>query len=216
MKEILKRTGLFKNMSIEEITNLLSDLDSKVYKYGKEEMILKTGEVNRKIALVIEGVIHITKFDYLGNLSLIAIIKPGELFGESYALTDGEKLGVSAVSETESTVLFIDVEKFNDEKINELDSFKKFNRNLMYILANKNIQMTKKLDHLTKRSIREKVVSYLSQVSIEAGSSSFEIPLNRQQMADYLCIDRSALSRELMNLKSENKIDYYKNEFKLK
>lgn len=216
MKEILKRTGLFKNMSIEEITNLLSDLDSKVYKYGKEEMILKTGEVNRKIALVIEGVIHITKFDYLGNLSLIAIIKPGELFGESYALTDGEKLGVSAVSETESTVLFIDVEKFNDEKINELDSFKKFNRNLMYILANKNIQMSKKLDHLTKRSIREKVVSYLSQVSIEAGSSSFEIPLNRQQMADYLCIDRSALSRELMNLKSENKIDYYKNEFKLK
>lgn len=216
MKEILKRTGLFKNMSIEEITNLLSDLDSKVYKYGKEEIILKTGEVNRKIALVIEGVIHITKFDYLGNLSLIAIIKPGELFGESYALTDGEKLGVSAVSETESTVLFIDVEKFNDEKINELDSFKKFNRNLMYILANKNIQMSKKLDHLTKRSIREKVVSYLSQVSIEAGSSSFEIPLNRQQMADYLCIDRSALSRELMNLKSENKIDYYKNEFKLK
>ena len=216
MKEILTKTALFKDMSIEEITSLLATLDSEIKGYKKGETILETGDINKKIALVIEGIIHITKLDYLGNLSIIAVINPGELFGESYALSPGEKLGVSAVTETDSKILFIDVEKFKDEKISELKSFKMFYTNLMHILANKNIQMSKKLDHLTKRSIREKIISYLSQVSIEAGSNIFEIPLNRQQMADYLCIDRSALSRELMNLKSENQIDYFKQEFKLK
>lgn len=216
MKQILEKTQLFKGMEIDETTRLLSELDSEVKSFNKGETILETGEINRKIALIIDGIIHITKLDYYGNLNIIAVVKPGELFGESYALSDNEKLGVSAVSETESRILFIDVEKFNDERITELSYFKIFYMNLMHILANKNIQMSKKLDHLTKRSIREKIISYLSQVSIEKGSSNFEIPLNRQQMADYLCIDRSALSRELMSLKSDNYIDYHKNTFTLK
>lgn len=214
--DILKKTPIFKGLDEIEIESVLNTLKSRLINYKKDEVIFEMGTTISEMALLISGSIHITKLDYLGNLNIIAVIKPGDLFGESYAISKGEKLGVTAISETDSELLMIDVSGIYSEKSLGVPGFTKFSMNLMNILANKNIIMSKKLDHLTKRSIREKIMSYLSEISIKENSSKFTIPLNRQQMADYLCIDRSALSRELMKLKAENTLDYHKNTFKLK
>ncbi len=214
--DILKTTPIFKGLDENEIESVLKSLKSRLVKYSKDEVIFETGSVIKEMALLLSGSIHITKLDYLGNLNIIAVIKPGDLFGESYAISKGEKLGVTALSETDSELLMIDVSSIYSEKSLGVPGFTKFSMNLMNILAHKNIIMSKKLDHLTKRSLREKIMSYLSEISIKENSLQFKIPLNRQQMADYLCVDRSALSRELMKLKAEGNLDYHKNIFTLK
>ncbi|WP_425539054.1 Crp/Fnr family transcriptional regulator [Microaceticoccus formicicus] len=214
--DILKTTPIFKGLDENEIESVLKSLKSRLVKYSKDEVIFETGSVIKEMALLLSGSIHITKLDYLGNLNIIAVIKPGDLFGESYAISIGEKLGVTALSETDSELLMIDVSSIYSEKSLGVPGFTKFSMNLMNILAHKNIIMSKKLDHLTKRSLREKIMSYLSEISIKENSLQFKIPLNRQQMADYLCVDRSALSRELMKLKAEGNLDYHKNIFTLK
>lgn len=207
--------ALFDGVSAEQLEGLLDCLQARPSSFSKGETILEEESVLSAMGLLLEGEVHIVKEDYLGNRNIIAIIKPSDLFGESYACSDGEKLNVNVICAKDCQVLFLNTQSILERCQNFCESHRLLVSNLMHIMAAKNILLSKKLDHLTKRTTREKVLSFLSEKSMEKRSLTFEIPFNRQQMADFLCVDRSALSRELMKLKEEGYLDYDKNQFRL-
>lgn len=214
IEQLLMTMNLFKNINPNEILNILNQLNPHTKKYEQDTTIFHPGETNSLIGIVLKGSIQIYKDDYWGNRSILTELGYGELFGEVYALTN-EILGVTVKTTAESEILFIDIKKILEcSKLN--NSYIQLVTNLLSEFAQKNLLLTRKIDILSKQSTREKVLTYLSAQSLKSRSSIFEIPFNRQELADYLCVDRSALSNELSKLKKANYIDFKKNKFILK
>lgn len=214
--EILKKSKLFDNINENDIENIINCLGAKEKKYSKDSYIYGLGDRISALNMVAEGEIHIVKEDYWGNLSILTEIGVGELFGETYACLKNIPLQVNVVAVKDCTVIEFDINKV----INACSNYCKFHsrliQNLLFVLANKNFMLTNKLEAMSQRSIRDKVMTYLSQQSRKNNSSSFEIPFNRQQLADYLAVDRSALSKEICKLRNEGILEFNKNYFELK
>ena len=148
-----------------------------------------------------------------GNTNLMTRCHPGDIFGESYAIRTNCALEVSLYAEQNSTVLYLNVSKMMTLCSRACEFHNQLTRNLLSVLAERNFQLGQKLEHMTKRTTREKLLSYLSSEARRSGSSSFDIPFNRQQLADYLSVDRSAMSNELCHLRDEGLISFQKNHF---
>lgn len=210
---LLCRSPLFAGIGPEELPALLSCLGAGKRCYRKHELILRSGETTSSICFVLEGAVHIVKEDFWGTRSLIAKAGQGDFFGETYACCPQTPLGVAAEAAEDCALLFLNAGRILTSCSSACPFHQRLIRNLLAALAQKNLMLTKKMEHLSKRSIREKLLSYLSDVSIQAESPEFTIPFNRQQLADYLYVDRSALSAELSKLKKEGLLDYRKNWF---
>lgn len=212
---LLLHSQLFKGVRQEEIRSILQCLGAAKRGYKKGEYIYQIGDTASSVALLLRGEVHIQHEDYWGNQTIISEITPGVLFGETYALLPNAPLTVNALAVTDCTVLFL--KAFNI--ISPCEQACGFHniliRNLVTALAGKNLMLTGKLEHMAQRSTRNKLLSYLSLQSIKAGSSSFEIPFNRQQLADYLAVDRSAMSNELGKLRDEGLLEFDKSHFRL-
>ena len=137
------------------------------------------------------------------------------LFGEAFVLSGISKIPLSVKTSETTTVLFIDKDRVMTPCSSACDFHMGISKNLIRILASKNVFLTERLEHISKRTLKDKVLSYLSSEAAKSGNLIFEIPFNRQELADYLSSDRSALSAVLSNLKNEGIIDYHKNKFKL-
>ena len=164
----------------------------------------------------IKGSVHIQREDYWGNLSILNKIFRGEVFGEAYALPGSGAILNNAVATEISTVLFLDFNRIFDVNPSEYVFSQKLIQNFFELLAEKNRVLAQKLAHMSQRTTREKLLSYLSEQSIKSGSSSFDIPFNRQQLADFLSVDRSAMSNELCRMRDDGLICFNKNRFTLK
>lgn len=167
------------------------------------------------MAMLLEGCIHIQKEDYWGNLSILSEISAGEIFGEVYACLGNEKILNNAVAVRQSTVLFLDISRILTICPSTCRFHGRLIRNLLSVIASKNKILTQKLSHMSQRSTREKLLSYLSEQSLRTGCSSFDIPFNRQQLADFLSVDRSAMSNELCKMRDEGILAFDKNHFVL-
>ncbi len=165
--------------------------------------------------MVISGRVHILKEDFWGNRNIITEALPGDVFAEGYACTQGAELGISAVAAEDSRIIFMEVRRVIITCPSACAFHVRLIRNLLSVLARKNLLMDEKLTHLTQRTTREKLLSYLSSESKRQGSASFEIPYNRQQLADYLSVDRSAMSSELCRMRDEGILTFEKNRFRL-
>lgn len=195
--------ALFK--SIDHPEELIQELSGYIKSYDSEEEILSQGDCLTSIASILSGEVHLLRYDYWGGQHLLTHLQEGDFFGESYALAK-EKLQVSVVAKSPVKILFLPLDKvLQHEKLRE---------NLLFIVAKKNLFLTSKLHHITKRSSREKLLSFLSEQASIHGSS-FKLPYNRQQLADYLAMDRSALSSLLSNLQKEGMLSYKGAEFHL-
>lgn len=150
---------------------------------------------------------------FLGQHKSDDPLPPGDIFGESYAIRTNCALEVSLYAEQNSTVLYLNVSKMMTLCSRACEFHNQLTRNLLSVLAERNFQLGQKLEHMTKRTTREKLLSYLSSEARRSGSSSFDIPFNRQQLADYLSVDRSAMSNELCHLRDEGLISFQKNHF---
>ena len=212
---ILENTPLFRQISKEDITSVLSCLSVKEVHYSKEEFIFHQGSPISSIGLVVAGSVHIIQEDFWGNRTILTNILPTQIFGETYASMPGLPLEVSAVAATNSTVLFLDFNKLFTTCKNTCSFHQTLIHNFITVLAFKNLQLTKKIEHLSKKTTKEKLLSFLSAESLKANSSSFTIEYNRQQLADYLSLDRSAMSNELSKLRDQGIIIYQKNSFQL-
>ncbi|MCI6153061.1 Crp/Fnr family transcriptional regulator [Fusobacterium perfoetens] len=212
--EIIKKSELFYSLNDKEIEILFECLQVKIKDFDKEKYIFKSGDKISEIGLVLSGKVHIINEDYWGNRNIIYEIKESEIFGEAFACTQNI-LPVSVISIQKSKVMFIDFNRITKTCSFTASVREILIRNLAIILSKNNIILTSKIEHMSKRNTREKLLSYLSEQANIAKSSKFSIPFNRQQLADYLCIDRSAMSSELSKLKSEGIIKYKKEQFEL-
>lgn len=212
---ILSSSSLFSGIQSEQIESLLCCLSATYQSFKKNEFIVHSGSSSSLVGMVLYGRAHIIKEDFWGNRTIISEITSGELFGESYACLSAPTFEISVLSVETCQVLFMNVTKIVTVCTSSCIFHTTLIQNMLSILANKNVLLTKKMEHLSKRSIREKLLSYLSAESLHHASPFFDIPFNRQQLADYLSVDRSALSKELGKLKEEGRIDFYKNQFHL-
>ena len=207
---ILSKSSLFKGINEDEIKGIIKDSKTIIKNFKKNEYILEAGEKTTSVGIVLDGTAHIIQDDFWGSRNLISSIYNGNCFAESFACAKGAVLNVSVVAAEDTLVMFLDIK-------NILNSgHEVFIMNLLSDMAKKNIRFSEKLVSLGQRSTRGKLISYLSYEAKKHKSRKFDIPYSRQQLADYLFIERSGLSVELGKMKKEGLLDFKKNHFELK
>jgi CRP-like cAMP-binding protein len=211
--EIIQNTSLFKGIGINVLEKLLDYLGAGKREYKRGEFIYHAGERTINIGLVLTGTVHIIKEDFWGNRDILAEVGAGGLFAENYVFLANVLLEVSVLTVEPTEVLFLDVRRLISNPEVSSGSNSIFIKNLLSILAQKNLMLTRKMEYLSQRTTREKLLSYLSAESQRKKSSNFTIPFNRQQLADYLSVDRSALSATLGKLRDEGILEFSKNKF---
>ena len=214
--EFLCGTPLFGGIKKEEINGLLKCLNAFTKKYGKGEYICRCGDTAENIGLVLSGAVIIKNDDFWGNQSVLAHIAAGQVFAESYALIKNQPLLVDAVAASKTEVLFINGGKINSPCGNLCPCHKKITDNLLRISALKNVRLSRRILYTSSKTIRGRLMSFLSDEAREQGSRKITIPFDRQQLADYLNVERSALCAQLSKMQKDGILEYHKNSFVLK
>lgn len=203
---------LFSGITPLEREHLMNCLEARARRYRKGELILSAGDAPA-VGMVRSGAVQVIAEDPMGNRTIIGRMEEGDLFGEAFACAGVAKLPFSVEAAADSEILLIDVNKILVTCPTACPFHARLIENLLAILARKNILLGAKIRHLSRRTTRDKLLSYLSEQAREAGSREFTIPFNRQELADSLCVDRSAMSAELSRLKAERLLDFERNRF---
>jgi len=211
---VLSHSPLFRNIDPQDIPGLLSCVSARTRAFKKGEILLHRGETSVQFGLLLSGSVHIIREDFWGNRSIVGLAGPGEIFAESYALAL-QPLEVSVLAASDGEVLFVDAGKIISGCQQVCSFHTQLSRNLLSMLAQKNLNLTTKIRHMSRKTTREKLISYLSAQALRANSSEFEIPLDRQQLADFLGVERSAMSATLSRLRDEGILTFHKNQFHL-
>ena len=218
MKEffpVLARCPLLEGIDRNDWDGLLSCLGATVHSIKKNQAIFSEGEPARYVGIVLEGSVQIEKVDFYGNRSIVAITYPGELFGESFACADAAVMPASVVANADARVMLIDCHRITTGCSNACGFHSRLISNLLKIVAQKNIQLNQKIEITSKRTTREKLMAYLLGQAKLQGSDSFTIPFDRQELADYLQVERSAMSAQISKLRQEGILESTKNRFRL-
>lgn len=199
----LANTVLFRGASADEVRTMLSCLNAETRHFQRGQVIYHAGDVIRSIGLVLSGSVSIENDDVWGNKSILEYVRPGQVFAETYACVPGEPMMVSAVAAENSEILFLDTSHVLHVCASACGFHNKMIRNLLAIASQKNLNLSRRIFHTSSKSIRGRLLSYLSHQSLMNGSREFDIPFNRQQLADYLSVDRSAMSNELSKMQRD-------------
>ena len=212
----LSGSPLFVGCTPEEIHGVLTCLGYAVRSYPRGAAILNAGETVTAIGVVRSGSVRIENNDAWGNRSVLSMIGPNQIFAEAYACVPGERAMVTVIANEACEVLFLQTGRlFQDGgTVEHLPG--RFLQNLITVCARKNLELSHRIFHNASKSIRGRVMSYLSYQAGIQGKRMVTIPFDRQQLADYLGTERSALSRELAKMKQDGLLDYHKNVFALK
>jgi CRP-like cAMP-binding protein len=211
----LQKSPLFQGISDPELVKMAKCLGARVKTYAKGDNVYLIGDFVREIGVVVRGHVHIVKDDAWGNQNIIAKIGEGEMFAEAFICSGVGVLPVSVISSADCEIMFVDLQRIITQCANSCVFHSLLIRNIIGILARNNMLLLGKMEHITKRTTREKLLSYLSEQARQNGSNSFEVPFDRQGLANYLSVERSALSAEMSRLKSEGIIDYRKSHFEI-
>lgn len=209
----LKSCPLFGGISEAEMGTLLSCLSATEKHYEKNSFVFMSGDNVRSIGIVLEGGVHITQEDFWGNKTILAEIGSGGLFAEAFSCAETEELPVNVLAVRESDILLIDYRRIIKTCSSACGFHTSLIRNMLVTLARKNIMLTQKMEILSRRTTREKLLAYLSGQALKAGSNSFEIPFNRQELSEYLSVDRSAMSNELSKMRNDGILEFHRNSF---
>ena len=209
----VKNTYMFNGINESEIEGMLKCLNARTMLYKKNEYILRNGETVNSIGMVLEGLALVEKEDIWGNRTIISEISPGSLYAESYACLSKLPAEISVIASDNTTVMLFDIRRILTTCSSSCGFHTKLIQNLLYTIAQKNVLLTKKMEYISKKTIKEKLLAYLSSEAMKAGSPTFNIPFNRQELADFLSVDRSALSSEISRLQKKGIISCRKNAF---
>lgn len=210
---VLKRTRLFSGVGDEDVNLMLDCLGARMSIFNKGEYVLRQGEYVSEIAVLVEGRLHIQKEDYWGNCSILGQVLTGEMFGEAYASPESGAVMNDVVAVEESVVIFFDIKRILSVCPSACRFHSAVVKNLFYAISDKNRKLVQKIGHMSKRTTREKLISYLSEEARRQNNGSFTIDFNRQQLADFLSVDRSAMSNELCKMRDEGLLEFNKNKF---
>ena len=215
MLSVLRTSGIFSGITEEELEKMLKCLTVRPESFQKNEYLLRAGDRVEAFGVVIQGKVMIIQEDFWGNRNILAVAGPGQSFAETFACSPGAVLNVSVIAETDVEILFLNVQKILTTCPSTCSHHSRMIRNLLSELAEKNLRLNEKVTHLGQRSRRARILSYLSAEAQRQGSAEFDIVFSRQQLADYLSVDRSGLSMELSRMQEEGLLEYRKNHFKL-
>lgn len=206
---------LFDGIEKENIGAVLHCTGYHIASYGKGQAIVLEEEHIRHVGVVLSGAVDMVKEDIWGNKTMLVRIRRNELFGESFAWGDDARSVVTFVASEDAQVLFIPFHNAMRTCAQSCAFHQKLIENMVRIIANKNLELMRKVEVVSKKTLREKILAYLSIQSQNQNSRYIEVPLGRVELAEYLCADRSALTRELSNMKADGLIDYDRNIFRI-
>lgn len=212
----LSKTELFYGIKENEIESVLACLQAYEKNYANKDLVYRAGSPVKEIGLVMKGSVNIFEYDYWGNKSILGNIKKGDIFALSYAASPGKPLEPDVVANEETRVLFLNINTILTTCPTACPFHTKLIHNLFKISANKNLEIQQRMKHISGKTIRNKLISYLSSQAFDHGGPSFTISFNRQELAQYLGVDRSALSNELSKMQKDGLISYERNSFILK
>lgn len=218
MKEffpILQKCPLFAGIDGQDLPGLLACLGADTVTARKNAPVFSEGDPAKYVGIVLTGSVQVVRDDYYGNRSLLSHVTPGELFGESFACAAVDALPVSVLAVEDCTVLRIDCRRLTRTCSHACDFHNRMVLNLLQVVAAKNLSFHKKLEITYRRTTREKLLAYLLWQAKTQNTDSFTIPFDRQSLADYLGVERSAMSAELSKLRKDGIIDFDRSHFTL-
>lgn len=213
---VIRSSSLFSGISENELPAVLSCLNMRKESFAKDRFLLRVGDTTESIGLVLSGNVLIIQEDIWGNRNILSKAGPGQTFAAAYACAPGSVLNVSVVAETPVDVMFLNVKRVLNVCSSACAHHNRIVQNLLGELAVKNLRLGEKLTHMGQRTTRAKLMSYLSAEAQRLGKYEFDIPFSRQQLADYLAVERSGLSLELGKMKKDGLLDFHKGHFVLK
>lgn len=213
---IIQHAPLFQGVTLTDIQQLLPQMAVQRKKYRKGQFVFCVGDDMDHISIVLSGLVHILQEDYWGNRNILTQVTPGGMFGEAFAcLPDSiSTVDVLAVEDTELMEIHVSAILHAGTVLSAAQE--QLTMNLLAMLARRNKELTEKIRYMSQRSTRQKLMFYLSAEARRQGTTTFTLPYNRQQLADFLSVDRSAMSAELSKMQKEGLISYSRNEFTLR
>ncbi len=212
----LKESALFYGIHETELEDLLACVHASAMHYAAGNAIFLAGEKPAFVGIVLTGEAVVVEEDFFGNRNILAHFTPGELFGETFACAEVDVLPVSVFAVADCKILKLDFAKVLHPCEKACDFHHRLVFNMLKIMAQKNLLLNRKARLLAQRTTREKLLSYLSGQAKQSGGREFSIPFNRQALADFLSVDRSAMSAELCRMRDEGLLEFHKNRFVLK
>lgn len=213
--EILKKCRLFEGIAVNDISAMLRCFNVTGRKYKKGQNIFLQGEEAKYFGILLSGAAQVVKIDYYGNRSIVNTVVPGEIFGEAFACAGVKQLPVDVIATEDAEVLLVAAQNIASPCANACKFHSRVIMNLLKVIALNNIRINRKIEVTSKRTTREKLMAYLMLQAKNAGSASFTVPFDRQELADYLEVDRSGLSAEISKLRREGVIECDRSRFKL-
>ena len=211
--DFISKTVLFKGCTPEQTKEVLTCLKAEHRSFEKGSTIFHAGDIISSFGMVLSGSVNIESDDVWGNKTIIDHVEAGQVFAETYACIGEQALLVNVVACENTSILFLQTQRLLQPCSCACSHHTFLIKNLLTIASQKNLNLSRRIFHTTSKSIRNRVLSYLSFQSIQQQSTDFIIPFNRQQLADYLSVDRSALSNELSKLQKDGLITVEKNHF---
>lgn len=212
----VKDHELFQGISREELSAVFGCLGCYTKKYKKDQIVILPEDTVQCVGFILKGSIHMLKENVDGEVVLIAPLKVGELFGETFACGNTRASILTFQAASESEVLYLPFYKVLHVCGSACVFHHRLMENMVRLICEKNMRLMEKIEVVSRKTLRDKILSYLYIQSEKQGKREFEVPLGRVEMAEYLCADRSAMTRELSRMKEEGIIDYDKNRFVLR
>lgn len=217
MEHILREvhSPLFSGIQPEELDAMLGCIGYHIGRFRRGEIVAFEAEHIRHIGIVMSGSVDMIKEDLWGNKTMLVRMHRDELFGETFACGSDKLSVVTFLVSEDAKILFIPFDRVMHSCTMACRFHHQLIENMVHIIADKNRDLMRKVEVVSKRTIREKLLAYLSIQAQVQQSRYIEIPLGRVELAEYLCVDRSALTRELAKMKEDGVIDYHKNCFRI-
>lgn len=213
--KILRSCPLFYGIEDESLLRMLGCLGARIDSFDKKYTVFAEGSPAKYVGILLSGSAQVVQMDYYGNRSILSEIRPSELFADEFACAEMTAIPVDIIANEPSEVMFIDCSHILHTCANACGFHQRLIFNLMKNLASKSIMFHQRIEVTSKRTTREKLMAYLMTYAKGVGSKSFDIPFDRQELADYLEVDRSGLSQQICRLKEEGVIENRKNHFVL-
>lgn len=215
MEDLILKPKIFKNIERNQLEILLHCIDNYRKSYKKGEIILSEGDSTEYLGIVLSGSVIVERSDLWGNNTILSVVLLGEIFAETYSILRDEQMMINVISNEDSEILFLKTKDMVTSCEKACSFHNQLIMNLMSISAMKNVNLSRKILHTGPKTIRGKLLSFFSEWVKKENSLSFSIPYNRQQLADYLSVDRSAMSNELSKMQREGILEFRKNNFEI-
>ena len=213
--DFISKHALFEGIAPEELRSLLGCLSARVAVYPKDAPVFLEGDPAGSIGFVLEGAVEIVHDDFYGNRSLLTVAEAGELFGEGFACAGLDTMPVSGYAISDCKLMWLECRKMLTVCSNACRFHGALIQNLLQVVAHHNLLLSQKIRIMSQKTTRDKLMLYLLEQAKQKGSAEFTIPLSRQALADYLGVERSAMSATLSRLRDEGALEFHKNYFRL-